>query len=77
MTLPGEYDPVALQQEITRLRADIDKLVSFINISATPGAPLNPRNGWLAVSDGTGSGFDAVSGAGLYRYLDPNWVFIG
>ncbi|MEM9263876.1 MAG: hypothetical protein AAGA22_09880, partial [Pseudomonadota bacterium] len=39
--------------------------------------PTNPINGCMAMSDGTAGGFDAVSGAGLYRYDGSAWVFIG
>jgi len=40
-------------------------------------APAGVGSGALAVSDGTGGGFDGVAGAGLYRYDGTTWVFIG
>lgn len=55
-------------------------MVEFMNAIKLPplsSAPSSPSSGWLAVSDGTGSGFDGSSGAGLYRYNGSAWVFIG
>jgi hypothetical protein len=40
-------------------------------------APANVPAGTLAISDGTGGGFDGASGAGLYRRATTTWVFIG
>lgn len=47
------------------------------NLAPTASAPSNPVAGDLAVSDGTGSGFDSSSGAGLYRHSGSAWVFVG
>jgi len=35
------------------------------------------KAGRLAISDGTGGGFDGVSGAGLYRNSGASWTFVG
>jgi hypothetical protein len=40
-------------------------------------APSGIVVGTLAMSDGTGTGFDGASGAGLYRYTGAAWVFVG
>jgi hypothetical protein len=42
-------------------------------------APANPQSGTLAISNGSGGGFDGTSGEGLYRRNNANtaWVFVG
>ena len=77
MTLPVEYDSISVQQELDTLKNQIDILREYLSMVALESAPLNPKEGWVAISDGTGSGFDAVSGAGMYRYNGSTWTFIG
>ena len=48
-----------------------------ITLTPTASTPSSPVNGMLAISDGTASGFDGSSGAGLYRYNGSSWTFIG
>ena len=77
MALPPEYSAVAVENELRLITNELSTLREFLFLNALAAAPNDARDGWLAVSDGTGSGFDAVSGAGLYRFVSPNWVFIG
>jgi len=75
--LPEEYSARSVQDEIDTLQNAIDSLLRRLTMIPLASAPLNPKEGYMALSDGTGSGFDATSGAGLYRYSGSAWVFIG
>ena len=77
MTLPLEYNPSELQRELDAIKQRLDRGEQYLSMTPLASAPLNPREGWVAVSDGTGSGFDATSGAGIYRYNGSAWVFVG
>lgn len=77
MTLPVEYDVASIEEELNRLTQRLDDLYTLVHIVPRETAPADPKDGYLAISDGTGSGFDAVSGAGLYRYNGSSWTFIG
>ena len=65
--------------KIIDLASDTIILDSEVGLRLPPlsAAPTNPETGQMAVSDGTGGGFDGSSGAGLYRYDGTNWIFIG
>jgi hypothetical protein len=75
--LPEEYSAITVQNELDALRKLVEGLLYRVTMIPTPSAPLDPKEGWVAISDGTGSGFDAVSGAGMYRYNGSTWTFIG
>ena len=79
MTLPEEYDQTLIQQEIDSLKETLRSLTHNVSLIPLSAAPINPFDGWLAISDGTGSGFDGSSGAGLYRYnlATTAWVHLG
>lgn len=75
--LPAEYSSRATQDEIDRLQSQLNTLLRQIHMVPQAFAPLNPKEGWVAISDGTGSGFDGSSGAGMYRYNGSTWTFVG
>lgn len=50
---------------------------SYFKLPSLAAAPTGVYAGTLAHSDGTGGGFDAVNGEGLYRYNGTSWVYIG
>lgn len=77
MTAPVEYDQLLIQQELDSLRETLRIMTQYLSLIPLPTAPVSPSNGWLALSDGTGSGFDSASGMGLYRYSGSSWVFVG
>jgi hypothetical protein len=79
MTVPVEYDQPLIQQEFDSLRETLRVLTQYLSLIPLSAAPISPYDGWLAISDGTGSGFDGVSGAGLYRYnlATTAWVHLG
>jgi hypothetical protein len=77
MTLPEKYDAVETQRVLDEHEDRLNVLKHYVALIPLDAAPLNPKDGWVAMSDGTGSGFDGASGAGLYRYLTSAWVFIG
>lgn len=62
---------LAFSRTVTRLSGNA------LTLSPLSSAPSSPQDGTLAISDGTGSGFDGSSGAGLYRWNGASWVFIG
>lgn len=77
MTLPLEYDAAQLQRELDSLKERLDRAERYMSMRPLSAAPLNPKEGWIAVSDGTSSGFDGSSGAGVYQYRSAAWVFVG
>lgn len=77
MTLPIDYLATSIQRELDKLQVRIDRSERYLSLLPLSDPPLDPVDGWLALSDGTNSGFDSVSGPGLYRYLGAVWVFIG
>ncbi len=77
MSLPVEYNAADLQRELDFLQQQLSRMEQFLRMQPLAAAPVNPEEGWLAVSDGTGSGFDGSSGAGAYRYSGSAWVFLG
>jgi hypothetical protein len=79
MTLPVEYDQASVQQELDSLRDALRVLTQYISLIPLSAAPIAPSDGWLAISDGTGTGFDGASGKGLYRYnlATTTWVHLG
>jgi len=77
MTLPLKYDPAAVENEFRRLKQRLDDMYTVLHLVPRSSAPLDPKDGYLAVSDGTGSGFDGSSGAGLYRYSGSAWIHLG
>lgn len=77
MALPTEYDAAGLQRELNVLRDRLDIAEQYLQMQPLANAPVSPKEGWIAVSDGTGSGFDGASGAGVYRRSTSAWVFVG
>ena len=77
MTLPVEYDAESVQYELDVIINKLRLLDNYVPLIPSADAPLDPAEGWIAVSDGTSSGFDAASGAGAYRYSGSAWVFLG
>jgi len=77
MSLPGKYSATELQREFNDINNRLETLKSYLQMMALQAPPVNPSEGWVAISDGTGSGFDGSSGAGMYRYSGSAWVFIG
>ena len=75
--LPKEYIAQAVQRELDRIIREQRRANEFLTLTPQASAPLSPLEGWVAISDGTGSGFDGSSGAGLYRYSGSAWVYIG
>jgi len=75
--LPVNYDARSVQQELNKLNEGVRALYQFIPMIPLAFPPVEPLAGFLSVSDGTGSGFDGSSGAGLYRYSGSAWVFVG
>lgn len=75
--LPEQYSPRATQDEIDKLQEQLNTLLLQITMVPQASAPRTPKAGWVAISDGTGSGFDGSSGAGMYRYSGSAWVFVG
>jgi len=79
MMIPEEYDQTLIQQEFDDLKEALRTLTHNVSLIPLSAAPIDPFDGWLAISDGTGSGFDGSSGAGLYRYnlATTAWVYLG
>ena len=77
MRLPAEYERYAIEAEFDRVQRVLTDLNTVVKLSPLSSAPLGAESGWLAISDGTGSGFDGASGAGLYRYNGSAWVHLG
>jgi len=75
--LPIKYDARSVQQELNKLNEGVRALYQFIPMIPLDAAPVAPLEGYIALSDGTGGGFDGTSGAGLYRYSGSYWVFVG
>ena len=75
--LPTNYDARSVQQEINKTNESVKALNQFIPMIPLSYPPLDALAGFLAMSDGTGSGFDGSSGAGLYRYTGSTWAFVG
>ncbi len=76
MTLPIEYNAAATEAEINRVSQAVTNLYSVIPLIPLSVAPSDPKVGWVSYSDGTGSGFDGASGAGLYVYKTGGWTFV-
>ena len=77
MTLATDYNAPELQRELNTLKQRLDLLDQYLSLTPLAAAPINAVEGWVAISDGTGSGFDSSSGAGLYRFSGSVWVFVG
>ena len=77
MTLAAEYEPNEIQRELDELKQRLDRAEQYVSFQPLAATPLNPLEGWFAISDGTGSGFDGSSGAGAYRFSGSVWVFVG
>lgn len=77
MTLPIDYNSSEMQIKFDALDNRIRKLDQYLSLIPLADAPLSPAEGWVAISDGTGTGFDGASGAGMYRYSGSAWVFVG
>lgn len=77
MTLPIDYLATSIQRELASLTIRLDRSDRYLSLIPQEDSPVNPSDGWISLSDGSGGGFDSVSGAGLYRYLSSVWVFIG
>lgn len=77
MSLPDDYNAVSVQEELDSLQNQVSVLKQYLSLVPLAAAPLGAVDGWVAISDGTGSGFDGSSGAGLYRYASAAWVFVG
>ena len=61
-----------LMQELLRISAQFDLIFQgrFLEVSASP--PVKPREGMLAVADGTH--WNPGSGKGLYEYRSGSWA---
>lgn len=77
MTLPADYDRAILEARLREITQRLDNLYTVLHLVPRETSPLDPKDGMLSISDGTGSGFDGASGAGLYRYNGSSWTFIG
>ena len=77
MALTENYNAADIQRELDALKNRLDTANQYAQLTPLAAAPLNPKAGWVAISDGTGSGFDGSSGAGMYRYSGSAWVFTG
>jgi hypothetical protein len=71
-----EQDPVLIAR-LARLEERVGQLSTVVPLIPLSTAPQGATRGWVAYSDGTGSGFDASSGEGVYRYSGSAWVFLG
>ena len=77
MAVSTEYDSADVQRELDTLQEQISRIGQILVMQPLAAAPVNPEEGWIAVSDGTGSGFDGSSGAGVYRFTGSVWAFLG
>jgi len=77
MNLAPEYNAADLQRELNDLQQQLNRMGQFLRLQPLAAAPITPKQGVIAVSDGSGAGFDATSGAGVYRYSGSAWVFVG
>ena len=75
--LPVKYDARSVQQELNKLNEGVRALYQFIPMIPLDSSPVEPLEGYIALSNGTGGGFDGTSCAGLYRYSGSYWVFVG
>lgn len=75
--LPQEYDPRSIESKFNSIESKIQSFATRLELVPLDAAPPGAKDGWLAISDGTSSGFDGTSGAGLYRYNGSSWVFVG
>ena len=77
MIVPTAYDQALIQSIFTEMDRRISSLATASIFIPLDSAPQGAGEGWVSMSDGTGSGFDGASGAGLYRYTSGAWVFVG
>tara|TARA_A200000159_G_scaffold104121_1_gene96808 strand:- start:689 stop:919 length:231 start_codon:yes stop_codon:yes gene_type:complete len=75
--LPVNYDARSVQQEINKTNESVRTLSQFIPMIPLSYPPVEALAGYLAMSNGTGGGFNGSSGAGLYRYTGSTWAFVG
>jgi hypothetical protein len=73
----GQVDPYAYQelQNIARSLTEPDAFLTMQVQHAEPRVPSDTRIAMLAIADGTN--WNPGSGAGLYRYQNNSWTFIG
>lgn len=73
----GNVDPYVVQelQNIARSRTEPDAFLTLQVQHEAPRVPSDTRIAMLAIADGTN--WNPGSGAGLYRYQNGSWTFIG
>ena len=74
---PGQVDPYVLQelQNLARSRTEPDAFLTLQVQHKAPRVPSDSSISMLAIADGTD--WNPGSGAGLYRYQNNSWTFIG
>ncbi len=77
--LPAPSDTNALAsylfQEMLRLSQSLSEPQKVIRLSASHAEPVRPREGMIALADGTD--WNPGSGAGYYGYYGSAWVKLG
>lgn len=73
----GQVDPYLYQelQNIARSRTEPDAFMTLQVQHESPRVPSDARIVMIAIADGTD--WNPGSGAGLYRYQNGSWTFIG
>lgn len=68
----GGVTPDYLFQELLRVSAELELAAEGRNMPVRAVAPVKPREGTLAIADGTN--WNPGMGAGLYEYKASAWV---
>lgn len=68
-------DPQAVLNELDRISTAMQEPNSMLLLSTTYAAPVKPRDGNIALADGTH--WNPGSGAGYYGYRSGSWRYLG
>jgi len=75
--LPEKYERVEVERELAELSDRVEVFKTFIPLNPLANSPVDPRQGYIAYSDGSVDWSGGGASEGLYRYTGSAWVLIG